>query len=296
MGRAARTKAAASDRARDRVAAVRAEQERARVRRRLLLAGASVAIVIVLAAVAVVVGQRSSSSGRQAEGSQGPVTIAAVAAKLGSVSPATFDAVGAGNATGLKTLSGAPGLTANGLPEVLYVGGEYCPFCAAERWALATALSRFGTLSGLHFIHSSPTDGDIPTLSFYKSGYSSKYLSFVPVEWYGEADDPSTPFGHVYLQQPTAQEKAVFDRYAGQSLPFVDIGNQYIAGAQYDPADLSGLNWAQIAADLQDPSSQVARDVDGAANVLTAAMCKATHGQPGGVCSSAGVKAAAGGL
>jgi hypothetical protein len=295
MGRAARAKDA-PDNARRKLAALQAEQERARVRRRLLVAGASVAIVIVLAAVAVLVGQRSSRSGQQAEGAQGPVTIAAVAAKLASVSPATFDAVGAGSATGLKALSGAPALTANGLPEVLYVGGEFCPWCAAERWALATALSRFGTLSGLHFIHSSPTDGDIPTLSFYQSGYTSKYLSFVPVEWYGEADDASTPFGHVYLQQPTAQEKALFDRYADQSIPFVDIGNQYIAGAQYNPTDLSGLTWAQIAADMQNPSSQVARDIDGAANVLTAAMCKATHGQPGGVCSSAGVKAAAGGL
>ena len=26
----------------------------------------------------------------------------------------------------------------------------------------------------------------------------NKYLAFAPVEGYGEADDPSTPFGHVY--------------------------------------------------------------------------------------------------
>ena len=126
----------------------------------------------------------------------------------------TFNAVGAGTATGLNPLSGVSELTADGKPEVLYIGGEFCPFCAAERWALATALSRFGTLSGVSFIHSSPTDGDIPTLTFYKSSYTSKYLTFTPVEWFGEADDASTPFGHVYLQQPTAQEAALFARYA----------------------------------------------------------------------------------
>lgn len=293
MGRAARSKTA-PDSARQKLMAIRADQQRVQVRRRLLTAGAGMAVVLLF--VAVLVGVRLSHSGQPTAKAQAPITIAAVAGKLAGVSPATFDAVGPGSATGLKALSGAPALTADGLPEVLYVGGEFCPFCAAERWALAAALSRFGELSGLHFIHSSPTDGDIPTLSFYKSGYRSRYLRFSPVEWYGEADDPTTPFGHVYLQQPTAEEKAVFDRYANQSLPFVDIGNRYLAGAQYYPTDLSGLSWTQIAADMQDPSSQVARDIDGAANVLTAAMCTATNGQPGGVCTSAGVKAAAGAL
>jgi hypothetical protein len=260
-----------------------------------MAAGAGVAVVVVF--VAALVGVSLSHSSAAAASPQAPKTDAQVAAKVASVPAAAFNSVGAGSATGLKALSGAPELTANGHPEILYVGGEFCPFCAAERWALAAALSRFGTLSGLHFIHSSPTDGDIPTLSFYKSGYSSKYLSFVPVEWYGEADDPSTPFGHVYLQQPTAQEAALFDRYANGSLPFVDIANRYLLPeAQYSPEDLSGLSWAQIAAAMQDPSSQVARDIDGAANSLTAAICKVTNGQPGGVCMSAGVKAAAGSL
>ena len=43
-------------------------------------------------------------------------------------------------------------------------------------------------------------------------------------------------------------------------------------------------------------TSPVAKDVDGAANVITAAICTLAHGQPGGVCHSAGVKAAAGSL
>ena len=55
------------------------------------------------------------------------------------------------------------------------------------------------------------------------------------------------------------------------------------------------MSWAQIAADMQDPSSPVARDIDGAANTLTAAICTVNGGRPGAVCTSAGVKAAAGG-
>jgi hypothetical protein len=294
MGRASRASASrrggsGPDSARQKLAASRAAaQQRAQVRRRLLLAGGSVAVVVALVVAFVVVKLNQSPAQAQA-----PQTNARVAAEVASVPASTLNAVGTGTSTGLKPLSGVSELTAGGKPEVLYMGGEFCPFCAAERWALATALSRFGTLSGVSFIHSSPTDGDIPTMTFYKSSYTSKYLTFTPVEWYGEADDASTPFGHVYLQQPTAQEEALFNRYAGGSIPFLDIGNRYLLPAtQYSPQDISGLTWAQIAKDMQDPSSNVAKDIDGAANRLTAAMCTLTHGQPGGVCTSAGVKAA----
>ena len=303
MGKAARASASRrtrtqpdsarqTDSARQKLAAeAAAAQRRAQVRRRLLVAGGSVAIVLVFVAALIVV---------KLNGSGAPVTPKAaqtdprVADEVTSVPAGTFNAVGAGSATGLKALSGVPELTADGKPEVLYIGGEFCPFCAAERWAIAAALSRFGTLSGVRFIYSSPTDGDIPTLTFYKSSYTSKYLSFVPVEWFGEADDPSTPFGHVYLQQPTSQEAALFARYANGSIPFLDIANRYLLPqTQYPPTDIASLSWAQIAAAMHDPSSQVAKDIDGAANTLTAAMCTLTHGQPANVCTSTGVKTAA---
>ncbi len=77
-------------------------------------------------------------------------------------------------------------LTSGGKPEVLYLGGEYCPYCAAQRWAMVNALSRFGTFSGLTTTHSSSTDVDpnTPTWTFYKSTYTSNYLVFTPVEEY----------------------------------------------------------------------------------------------------------------
>ena len=50
---------------------------------------------------------------------------------------------------------------------------------------------------------------DIPTLTFYKASYTSKYLAFTPVEWFGEATDASTPFGHVYLSSRRAGAGAV---------------------------------------------------------------------------------------
>jgi hypothetical protein len=39
---------------------------------------------------------------------------------------------------------------------------------------------------------------------------------------------------------------------------------------------------------MRDPASPVGKDIDGAANMITAAICKLTHGQPGNVCTSPG--------
>jgi hypothetical protein len=283
--------------ARQKLAARRAADRRAGVRKRLVLAGGAVAVVI--AVVVTLIAVKPGHAPARSVPAAGAGTAAQLQQQVTSVPAATFDTVGAGTATGLNTVSGQAVLTSGGKPDLLYIGGEFCPFCAAERWALAAAVSRFGTLTGLSFIHSSPTDTDAntPTLSFAKAAYTSKYLAFVPVEWYGETADPSTPFGHAYLQQPTAEQQVLFARYGNSSIPFVDIGNRYtLPQVQYDPAALAGLSWTQVAAAMRDPSSAVARDIDGAANILTAAICALTNGQPGGVCQSAGVKAAAGSI
>jgi hypothetical protein len=275
--------------AREKVAAQRAQARRAELRKRALITGGSVAAVlaVVIALIMVRLGESPAHAG--------PASADAVAAReISHVPAATFNSVGAGTATGLRSISGQPELTLDGKPELLYMGGEYCPYCAAERWAIAAAVARFGTLSGLHFIHSSPTDvyPGTPTLSFYKSGYTSRYLAVVAVEWYSERADAATPVGYAYLQRPTPQQASVFSRYGG-SFPFVDIGNRYLVPeAQYVPSALAGLSWAQVAADMRDPSSPVGKDIDGAANMITAAICKLTHGQPASVCSSAGVGAA----
>ena len=310
MGNAARTRARAQVRttantgtstkgrgARQKVAARRAADRAAEVRKRLLVAGGCVGVVI--AVVATLIAVKLSQAPVRSAPPAGARTTAQVQRQVASVPAATFNAIGTGTATGLKAITGQPALTIDGKPELLYMGGEYCPFCAAERWALAAAVSRFGTLSGVSLIHSSPTDvyANTPTLSFAKASYSSKYLAFVPVEWFGEATDPSTPFGHAYLQRPTAQQQALFARYGGSSIPFVDIGNRYILPqVQYLPSALAGLTWTQVATAMRDPSSAVARNIDGAANMITAAICGLTNGQPGAVCHSAGVNAATGSI
>jgi hypothetical protein len=289
MSKSARKRAQRAQSAREKAAAQRAQARRTEIRKRAMITGGSVVAVVavVIALIMVKLGESPAHAS--------PASADAVAAREISRVPAgTFSSVGSGTATGLRPISGPPELTMDGKPELLYIGGEYCPFCAAERWAIAAAVSRFGTLSGLHFIHSSPTDvyPDTPTLSFYKARYTSRYLAFAAVEWYSERANAAAPTGYAYLQRPTARQAALFGRYGG-AFPFVDIGNRYLVPqAQYLPSALAGLSWAQVAADMRDPSSPVGQDIDGAANMITAAICKLTHGQPAGVCSSAGVRAA----
>jgi Domain of unknown function (DUF929) len=280
---------------RAKIAAQQAAARRGEVRRRALIASGIVAVVAVVVVAIVVAAGRTPAPAKGSPAVGNPSLARAVT----TVSPATLNAVGKGTAAGLRPLTGPSELMQGGKPEVLYMGGEFCPYCAAERWAIAAAVSRFGTLSGLRFIHSSPTDvfANTPTLTFDKASYSSRYLSFVPVEWYGEADDPSTPFGHVYLQHPTAAQQLLFRKYSGGSIPFLDIANRYLLpNTSYSPQALAGLTWAQVAADMHNPDSTVAKDIDGAVNIISAAICRVTAGQPGGVCHAAGVTAAAGSL
>jgi hypothetical protein len=67
-------------------------------------------------------------------------------------------------------------------------------------------------------------------------------------------------------------------------------------GAQYVPSSLAGLTWSQVASQIKNPSSAVAKDVDGAANTITAAICKVTGNNPASVCSSSAAQAGSGAL
>ena len=187
-------------------------------------------------------------------------------------------------------------LTSAGKPEMLYIGAEFCPYCAAMRWSMAIALSRFGDFTTpLQGIHSSPTDTDpnTATLTFYKTGYASKYLKFTPVE--------NLTVSHSSLQSLTSEQNALWAKYEPdpntRGYPFIDFGNKLVLkGPIYNPAVLAGKSWSQIAAALHDPSSPVTQNVVGAANYVTGAICKMTSNQPSDVCSSPAVTAVQGNL
>jgi hypothetical protein len=75
----------------------------------------------------------------------------------------------------LTVKTAGPPLTIGGKPAIIFVSEESCPFCAAERWPLAVALSHFGTWSHLGTTRSSATDlyPNTATLSFRAARYTS---------------------------------------------------------------------------------------------------------------------------
>jgi hypothetical protein len=287
---------------RERLAAQRQAAQHAQVRkRRLWLAGGSIVAVIAVV-VAFVLARSNGGSSGSTSGNNAPAptgsALTSVLGQLTSVPATTLDQVGAGTTAANPTSITGPALTSGGKPEMLYIGAEYCPYCAAERWAMIVALNRFGTFSGLAPIRSAAKDGGgnaepfplTPTWTFAKASYTSSFLTFTPVEGYTNIPDKATGF-YTVLQPPTAAQQALLNKYdaANQgAIPFIDYGNRFLSvGASYNPAILSGLTWAQIAADLHDPSSTVAKSVLGTANFATAAICSLTNNQPASACTSA---------
>jgi hypothetical protein len=282
--------------ARERIAAERAAARRAEIRNRILITGGSVLAVIVVVVAFIVIKANQNPPATPAGSSTKGALPAAVSGQVTSVPASALDAVGAGSvpsyiSSPVKAIKGNP-LTQGGKPEMLYIGAEFCPYCAELRWSMAVALSRFGTFTTpLRGIRSSSADvyPNTATLTFYKARYTSKYLVFKPVE--NERVD------HSPLQAVTPRQRAVWDKYDPNSYPFIDFGNKYVITAPlYNPQVLQGKSWAQIAAALRDPSSPIAQGVDGAANYITAAICAMTSNRPASVCSTPAVSAVKGKL
>jgi Domain of unknown function (DUF929) len=309
MGKASRAKRDIGRR--EKIAAQREAERRQELRNRLLIAGSAIAVVVIIVVVFVVV---KANNHNKTTASSGPTATAPSAAALSSlvsqvtsVPVSATDAVGGGGSQVISkpmavTGSAAP-LTANGKPEMLYVGAEYCPYCAAERWSMIVALSRFGTFSGLKPTHSAAKNGagtaepypNTATWTFHGSSFTSQYLTFTPVEVQTNIPD-TTNGGYTTLETMTSAQNAVFSKYDAPpfvpsgnngSFPFVDFGNKYIiAGASYNPQVLANMTWSQIAAALSKPSSPVAMGINGTANYMTAAICKLTNNQPASACTS----------
>lgn len=272
-----------------------------------VLAWGAVAVVIVVVVVLVVIKVTSGSPSTNAAFTPVTPAPASVVSKVVGIPDSVYNQVGVTSTVQVSPpipLSNQPILMLDGKPGVLYVGGEFCPYCAAERWALVSSLSRFGSFTDLKVTASSHTDVDpaTNTFSFEGSTYTSKYVTFQPVEQVSNI--PNSQGYYKPLDTITKAQQAILNKYeqppldpnakAGQfGYPFVDIGNQAIVtGPSYDPGILANLSHAEIAGGLSDPHNPVTQTIVATSNYISAAICASTKNQPTAVCQSAGVQAA----
>ena len=257
-----------------------------------LLIGGTIVLIAVIVGFFIFLSNQSNSNSNT-NGQNGTPVDATTLKQVTNVNPALLSQIGTGGVSNpFKLPPGSPALLTGpkGKPEVFFYGAEWCPLCAAERWSIIAALSRFGTFHNLKEIASSSTDSypNTSTFTFYQSSYTSSNIDFVPVE---NADTR-----RITLQTPTASEQQILNQYNVTGYPFMDIGNRYlITAASYDPAVLrtnpndpssDPLTQQQIANQLSTENT-ISKNVLGVANYLTAAICKTTNGQPGNVCNSA---------
>jgi hypothetical protein len=275
----------------------------ARRRRNIILSAVAVAVVVIVVAVFVVIkatdnsSTTASSKGVTGTGPSANLTLAqagvselpASASKVLTVPIAALAAASKGvtipGLSGGSTISKQPPLTANGKPEVLYIGAGFCPYCAAERWAIVAALAKFGTFTNLGSAASSGTDTNAytPTFSFYRSTYTSPYITFTGVE-------TTTQVQTQRLESPTAAQDKLWKALdSGQTIPFIDFGNKYrISGATYDSSSMSNTSFASVAAQVGNNTTTVGKGIDQAAGAMVKGICQMTGNQPGSVCSAIG--------
>lgn len=261
-------------------------------------------VAIVLAIVLVEVLQSSTPAPKQQTTGFGHAS-AKVISEITTIPTSVFNKVGIDSPeitvypTSFKAMTGqAPLTTKVGntvLPLSFFYGADYCPYCAATRWGMIIALTRFGTFPGWkwNYMFSSATDyaPNTPTFTLTGATYKSKYFAFVPYE----VQDRNRKT----IQVPPANITQLLNQYdysdGGYSFPFMDMGNKaFIAGSAFDPLALQGITTQpQIASQLDNPNNPVTQAIIATANYVSAGLCSMAKSPPASVCNSSGVEAAA---
>jgi thiol-disulfide isomerase/thioredoxin len=278
------------------------------------------AVGVVVLVVAALVGfyfarPKSSDTGGITSGRAPAAAPSSVVAALTRIPLSTYNSVGTGGeGDPFVETKDQPSLTANGLPRVVYVGAEYCPYCAIMRWSVVAALGRFGTFTGLKESSSSADFAPIPTFSFLGTTYASRYVSFSAYETEDRNGTtlqslPSDVSKLYATYDGTGETPTKFTGGSYAGIPFLDVANDHVSSG--DPSFLApsatappvsalaggGPGMLGIAEAIADPTGVVGRAIDARAfdieaNYITAAICLSDGGKPSSVCASSGVKAA----
>lgn len=250
--------------------------------RRVIYLSLIVAVVLVVA-----IGLYFSTSSKSPLDTQiGQPVPAEVYSALERAAAQPYGASDSSTLSRIQPYQGTP-FSQGGKPVVVYIGADFCPYCAIERWPLIIALMRFGNFSGLEYTASSSNDNpaNIPTFTFVRSSYTSQYLVF---QGYETAD------------RTGQQTQTVPDNYSsvvnefGGGIPFINFDNRYVLRGATVPIDFffqdppnnrNPKNWTQVLNDL-DSNSQAGVAIKRAANAITAYICKINGGQPSNICAA----------
>lgn len=171
-------------------------------------------------------------------------------------------------------------------PFYIFVGAQFCPFCAAQRWAVVEALSRFGSFSGLKLDRSADGEGfsTIPTYDFMGVSYLSEYLTFIHKETADREGNSLDELGDL--------ERGYVNKYNLRgAIPFTVVSGQYArVGPGHNPGVLQGKGFEEVKAELSREESEIRKAVLKDADVLTALICSTTGSQPASACERRGVQ------
>ncbi len=199
----------------------------------------------------------------------------------------------------------APLFLVNGKPTVVYLGAISCVYCAENRWAMALALSRFGSFQQLFWGYSALQDGDVPTFYWapahynataatgFGNFYTSNYVNFVSIEYSSPITQGFNMGTLSYFQQEAvAQGSPVYanatrllialNDYAGTpdtiwgkfSVPSADAVNFGTATANTNTTiPMASMTHQQVSASLAQPSTGFAWTEYAAADYYVALVC-----------------------
>jgi len=167
---------------------------------------------------------------------------------------------------------------------VFFMGAEYCPFSAAERWAIVRALQKFGQWSGLKQTISAAKDEpflNLPTYDFTEATYSSPQIEFVAREIKDREFKP--------LQKLLKSEEKIVRKFDSEKqIPFLLIGGRFMqVGAGFTPKIFIGHTFRQTETELKKIESEIRKTIDDEANIIAALLC--FSGVSGDACKEPGV-------
>ena len=252
-----------------------------RKRKRIVAVAVAVLVIAITATVTTV------ALYQHQEKSKVPLSHGELSDSLTSVPLDVYNQVGAGSAS-LQIQATGEKSDGSTKANFLYIGAEFCPFCAMERLSLTAALSRLGKFENLHDTISGSAEGklsNIPTVTYKNYAYKSNYVNFKAFE-IGDRE------GREIADIPKL-EKQIFAIYSPNGgIPLTYWGDIVTFGPDSGTL-LAGIKGAAVASALTNPNSKEAQSTIGGANLFSAEICSKTGGKPENVCSSSGVRSAA---